>query len=301
MDLRQIQCFLTAAKSLNFTNAALELNISQATLSRQISAMESEWNLLLFFRDNRNVRLTASGEYLYRELSSLYLNYRTVVDNAKKIFEGYNGQLTIGVLEEVTLQGVMQKCIHSYLHGHPDYMLDIKRRTFKEITDGLLDMTLDFGITLLFDISSQVALQYRILSRIINGVLISSNSPMAQKKTFDPWEFRNQTFLVISDTNASFPSQFIVDYCKKAGFYPKIQFVPDIETAMLYAEAGMGVAFSYSEGVSASNPDLTFIPLEDNESIPGSILVLTWNPLNTNPAIPVFQKTFDKYVKLKPV
>jgi len=297
MDLRQIQCFLTTAKSLNFTNAAIKLNISQATLSRQISAMETELNLLLFFRDNRNVQLTSSGEYLYRELSSLYLNYRTVIDNAKKIFEGYNGQLTLGVLEEVTLQGVMQKCIHSYLHGHPNYSLDICRRTFKGITDGLLDMTIDIGITLLFDITSQAALQYRIISRIINGVIISSQSPMAQKKTFDPWEFRNQTFLIISDTNSSFPSNSIVDYCKNAGFYPKIQFVPDIETAMLYAEAGMGLAFSYSEGVSASNPNLTFIPLLENNTIPGTILVLTWNPLNTNPAIPVFLKMFDKYVK----
>ena len=44
MDTQQIKSFLTAAKCLNFTEAASQLFISQPTLSRQILNMEKELN-----------------------------------------------------------------------------------------------------------------------------------------------------------------------------------------------------------------------------------------------------------------
>jgi DNA-binding transcriptional LysR family regulator len=296
MDMRQIQYFLTVARSLNFTNAANELQISQATLSRQISAMESELNLLLFFRDNRNVRLTQSGEYLYQELSKLYGNYRSIVDNAKKIFEGYNGQLTFGVLEETTLMGTMQDSIYRYQHVHPNHTLNFKRSSFKGLTDGLLDFSIDFAITLFFDISTLTNLQYKIISRSIDGILISNKHPLAKKSAFYPKDFQNQTFILISDSDSRYASNGAIDYCTRCGFYPKLRIAPDLDTAMLWVEAGLGIAFTHQNAISVLNPSMTFIPFGEKEQVTGATMVLVWNPSNTNPAIPSFLKEFEKAV-----
>jgi LysR family cyn operon transcriptional activator len=42
MELRQLKYFIKAKESLNFTEAAKALNISQSTLSQQIKQLEDE-------------------------------------------------------------------------------------------------------------------------------------------------------------------------------------------------------------------------------------------------------------------
>ena len=64
MTIHQIECFLEAARTLNFTEAANHLYISQQGLSRQIASLEKELELRLFDRTTRDVRLTRSGELL---------------------------------------------------------------------------------------------------------------------------------------------------------------------------------------------------------------------------------------------
>ncbi len=45
MTIHQMECFLEAAKTLNFTEAASRLYISQQGLSRQIASLEKELEL----------------------------------------------------------------------------------------------------------------------------------------------------------------------------------------------------------------------------------------------------------------
>ena len=49
MNSMQINCFLEAARSLNFTFAASTLYITQSTLSKNIIALEQELDVQLFF------------------------------------------------------------------------------------------------------------------------------------------------------------------------------------------------------------------------------------------------------------
>ena len=55
MTIHQIECFLEAARTLNFTEAANHLYISQQGLSRQIASLEKELELRLFDRTTRAV------------------------------------------------------------------------------------------------------------------------------------------------------------------------------------------------------------------------------------------------------
>ncbi|MCI6018900.1 MAG: LysR family transcriptional regulator [Clostridiales bacterium] len=48
MNQIQIKYFLTAARCMNFTEAAKQLYITQPALSQQITAIESELNMQLF-------------------------------------------------------------------------------------------------------------------------------------------------------------------------------------------------------------------------------------------------------------
>jgi len=294
MEMRQLQYFITVAKHRNFTTAATELNISQSTLSRQITAMERELNLLLLLRDNRNVNLTKSGEYLYKELSKLYTDYTHLVQNAQNIFKGFNGNLKFGILEEFTLEGMMQNVLHQYHKSFPNQSIDMKRGSFQNLTDGILDFTYDFIITFFFDISNLSLLRYKVIEKVQDGIIISRRNPLSGLDVFLPGKFKEETFILLSREDSKYAADGAIEFCKAHGFYPKLKIAPDLNTAMLWVEAGMGLAFTYSNSVAIHNPSMKFIPFQESDSIRESSLVLAWNTDNRNPVIHNFIKSYEE-------
>jgi DNA-binding transcriptional LysR family regulator len=64
LNPRELQIFLAAAETENFSEAARRLNISQPAISMQIRSLEEKLNLPLFTRTGRQVSLTDSGRVL---------------------------------------------------------------------------------------------------------------------------------------------------------------------------------------------------------------------------------------------
>jgi DNA-binding transcriptional LysR family regulator len=66
MDWDKLRVFHAAAEAGSFTHAGEALNISQSAVSRQISALERDLNVPLFYRHARGLVLTEQGELLFR-------------------------------------------------------------------------------------------------------------------------------------------------------------------------------------------------------------------------------------------
>ncbi|SEI78368.1 transcriptional regulator, LysR family [Pseudooceanicola nitratireducens] len=64
-SLTALVAFEAAGRRESFTQAAAELGVSQAAVSRQIAALEADLGLALFERANRRVRLTVGGKALH--------------------------------------------------------------------------------------------------------------------------------------------------------------------------------------------------------------------------------------------
>ena len=108
MDIRTLSYFVVVAEELNITKAAEKLNMSQPPLSSQMKSLENELNTILFIRGKRHLKLTESGQLLYRRakeilnfysietlnvIRSINIPYLTILPNIKSIYDktGYNG------------------------------------------------------------------------------------------------------------------------------------------------------------------------------------------------------------------
>ena len=69
--LSQLEAFEAAARYLSFTKAAAELALTQSAVSRQIKALEDHFELALFRRLHRALRLTEEGQTLYAAVSEM--------------------------------------------------------------------------------------------------------------------------------------------------------------------------------------------------------------------------------------
>ena len=71
MDLRNLRYFVVVAEELNVTRAAEKLHMSQPPLSAQIKSLEEELDTKLFVRGKRHLKLTESGQLLYRRAKEI--------------------------------------------------------------------------------------------------------------------------------------------------------------------------------------------------------------------------------------
>src|SRR5262249_59604885 len=61
LDLRHLRCVVAMAEAGSFTDAAIDLGISQAAASRTLASLESALGVRLLRRTTREVTLTAAG------------------------------------------------------------------------------------------------------------------------------------------------------------------------------------------------------------------------------------------------
>lgn len=71
MNLRQLGYFVRVAEMHNMTRAAETLHVAQPALSQQIALLEEEFEVRLFDREPKGVRITAEGELLLRHAQTI--------------------------------------------------------------------------------------------------------------------------------------------------------------------------------------------------------------------------------------
>ena len=96
MDINQLNCFISVAQTLNFSEAARRNYVSQSTVSRYISDLEKEFGVKLFTRSHRDVIITSEGKILLtyaQEIVSSLKKAKTVINQMR---EGGQGKIKIG-------------------------------------------------------------------------------------------------------------------------------------------------------------------------------------------------------------
>ena len=84
-SLLALRAFETAARRLSFTEAARDLHISQAAVSRHVRALEKDVGRELFRRLHRAVVLTEAGRCFASELSGAFLQINRAVEAVRGV------------------------------------------------------------------------------------------------------------------------------------------------------------------------------------------------------------------------
>ena len=126
MTIHQIECFLEVARTLNFTEAAGHLYISQQGLSRQISSLERELEMRLFERTTREVRLTRSGEILMWKWQNIPTLIRESVDMAREDNKREKDRIHVAILKMNGVMDVVGRILAEYSDQFPQTEFQLK-------------------------------------------------------------------------------------------------------------------------------------------------------------------------------
>jgi DNA-binding transcriptional LysR family regulator len=97
MEMHQVRYFLAVARTLNFTRAAEECNVTQPSLTRAVQKLEEELGGLLFRRERSLTHLTDLGRMMLPHLQQTYDAAQAAKALAKGIGKAQVAPLALGV------------------------------------------------------------------------------------------------------------------------------------------------------------------------------------------------------------
>jgi LysR family glycine cleavage system transcriptional activator len=115
--LKALRAFESAARHLSFTEAAAELNVTQAAISHQVKALEEFLGHDLFRRLNRGLRLTEKGQDLLPPVRKAF-DLLTEATN-RLIDEDADNTLTVTVLPSFGARWLVAR-LGRFREAHPD-------------------------------------------------------------------------------------------------------------------------------------------------------------------------------------
>ncbi len=98
--LNYLVAFEAAARHLSFTQAALELNLTQSAISRQIKRLEETLSRPLFDRHPHGIHLTPAGERYFNTVQRLLHDLDEVTAELQR--RGHTNQLTLATTPSIS-------------------------------------------------------------------------------------------------------------------------------------------------------------------------------------------------------
>ena len=137
VNFKQLEYFTDLAQTLNYTETARRLYVSQTAITKQIQNLEQELNAVLFDRTKKHVSLTAAGKIFYAEAQKILEQARSARKHLESFQRGEKGILKIGFLKDSDFE-MMRNLVTEFHERYPDIRLELGGHIRKDLED-LLD------------------------------------------------------------------------------------------------------------------------------------------------------------------
>ncbi len=282
MELKYLETVLAVARNLSFSRAAEEIPCSQASVSRQISAVEDNLGYALFERSTKSdsVRMTDRGAITISQIEELIKIYNRLFCSSKNL---KNVCFTLGMFAgPFNLMAKSKIISHLYLK-HPEITLtveDVKRRSYVNmLIQGKIDGMMMYEAFLKEGEPDQLSfnngdLSYTFLKIQYPCICFPHNHPMANRRIVSLDELRDETFLLNYDVaklgarKEDVMHEGFLRNCEKYNFTPKIATLDmydynmsNVRDAVIEDRGWIYPTFQSNSLRSSDN--VTFVPIRD--------------------------------------
>jgi DNA-binding transcriptional LysR family regulator len=146
MEMQQVRYFLAVSRTLNFTRAAEECNVTQPALTRAIKQLEDELGGELIRREGRNSHLTDLGNRMRPLLQQCYDSALTAKSLATKLSKGEVSSLSIAVSHTLDLD-LLLGALGEVQRAFAGLQLRVRRGTGVEICEMLKSGDVELAIS----------------------------------------------------------------------------------------------------------------------------------------------------------
>ena len=144
MDIQHLKIFISVYKNRGFSKAAVELHLSQPTISEHIKNLEFELGCKLFDRVGRTIIPTREAEIIYPKALQIIEDLEKLREELSHAGSNIKGQLILGAS---TIPGtyILPVMASEFKKLYPEVLFEIKIEDSRKITDMVLNHDLILG------------------------------------------------------------------------------------------------------------------------------------------------------------
>lgn len=259
----RMKTFIVVCKTLNFTQAARELNITQPAVSNHIKAIEEEYGIDLFKFQGKKVILTEEGKLLLNLISSMTNDIEHFKDylshNRSKVRLNFGTTLSIG---EYIMSPILTKIISKESQLSLRMVVENTKKLLELLDTGKIDFAIVEGYFKRHSYQSKVLKKDRLIPVCSSDYDIKDN--VGIEEIFDNWIFVREegsgTREVLDRTLRG------MNY--STDDFKNISEIGNLNTIKSLVENGLGISFMYESVVAKEIEDgiLREIKLNDFEA-----------------------------------
>jgi len=202
LDVHQLNVFVAAAETLNFTQAARQLHMTQPSVSQHIQGLERHFDMLLFIRNGRNLELTDAGMALFplaREAVALSIRIDETMESLKGNIYGH---LIVGCS---TTPGkyILPHLLARFHRSHPQVRVTCQVSPQSDALRSLADGEVHFA---LFSLDYDGYPDIEAISFICDPIVLIAplDHPWAQRREIEPQDLLEGDFIMRETASGTF-------------------------------------------------------------------------------------------------
>lgn len=268
LDAHQLNIFLVAAETLNFTQAADRLHMSQPSISQHIRALEKHFDEELFIRQGRSLILSDAGRVLI-PLAQQFVKQSTRINEAMSSLRGHiKGRINIGC-NAISGRYILPSYFAQFHYLYPEVTISCQTELCDSPQEGLRNGNLHFLFTNQVKTSEPCFDVEELLQEEI--VLIAPpDHPMAERDQIEVEELLREKFILPADNTNTYLQVNSALAMKNFSLLQLDSFLTlsNAEAIVLSVQKGLGLSFS-SKIIASTISDVAIVPIKDLQIIQG--------------------------------
>ena len=265
LDAHQLNIFLVAAETLNFTLAAERLHMSQPSVSQHIKSLEKHFDEALFIRQGRSLILSDAGRILI-PLARLFVTQSTLINETMSSLKGHiKGQIRIGCNAE-SGKYILPEFFTQFYKEYPEVSIICETdgcssplESLRRGTQHFIVTNQDKGIDSCFDI-------HQFLTETIT-LITPQNHPWAERDSIDVEDLLTAENFILPAGNTNTYDKVNAALAEKNLSLLQLDSsltLSNAEARVLSVDKGLGVSFS-STIISSLIGNVVSIPINGLE------------------------------------
>lgn len=202
LDVHQLNVFVMAAETLNFTQAAQQLHLTQPSVSQHIQGLERHFDTLLFLRNGRNLELTDAAMALL-PLAKEAVRLSMTIDETMASLKGdLYGHLIVGCS---TTPGkyILPHLLAQFHHKYPQVRVTCQVSPQADALQSLEDGNAHFA---LFSLSHEAFPDVEAISFMCDPITLIApmDHPWAERGEIEPQELIEGDFIMRETSSGTF-------------------------------------------------------------------------------------------------
>jgi DNA-binding transcriptional LysR family regulator len=243
LDAHQLNVFLTAATTLNFTAAARQLHMSQPSVSQHIRELENFFDTQLFVREGRRIYLTDAGVALIPMAQRLVSASVSLEEKMRSLKEEVYGHLIVGC-STTSGKYILPFLLAEFLKRHPKVEATCHVASRVISIQMLCDGDVQLALASANDFCQDVEFKRLMADPVI--LIAPLDHPWAGKGEVEGSELLGGSFIMREEGSGtrSIAAQGLQRLGLNIDQLPRVLTLGNSEAIALAVQEGIGVAFS---------------------------------------------------------